>query len=376
MFDNVGRLIIALSRQEPSRSAEDTVRELLTDEFATIDWATFLDQTVQHKVAPLVWSNLDRLNREHQGIRVDRSTGSTLRAVHLFHSERNKLALAELHHVLDAAEARSLQVVPRKGAQFMQDVYREPALRPIGDIDVLVPREQAADLVSLLKERGYQEGLPDGTTRIRRLSRRENLFWQLYGSDLPKLNKVTGNPYLPLIAMDVNISLVLPGTSAELPVPALIKRSVRHEISGRKQRFLSPVDCVLDLCLHIYKNSTTLRFMNDGKHRLLLKYVDLVEYLSAYRHEFSWRTFLETAARYEVLLPVFYTLAHIDRIFPREIPSEVLAECGRSRHDKDEFLNQYGQWDAPEPSSWTVPFEKRFFSRDADLTIPQSKALL
>ncbi|MDF3290291.1 nucleotidyltransferase domain-containing protein [Streptomyces silvisoli] len=375
IFDNEGKLLIALSRQLLDRTSEDTARMLLADGTASIDWPHFLDQAIQHRVAPLVSSSLDRLAAEDRPLRVDRGMGSTLRAFYLFHLERNRAAMAELYEILDAAEVASLDIVLRKGAHLAQEVYMNSGLRPIGDLDLLVPGEQASTLVALLEDRGYQQGVLEGR-EVRRLSRREALFWRLYGSDVPKLNKLTDNPYLPVIDIDVNISLVLPGKSGEVPVSDLMERSVVREVGGRPQRFLSPVDCALDLCLHIYKNSTALRFMNLRKHRRLLKYVDVVEYLRTRGGKFPWGNFVERAREYCIVLPVFYALAHVELLFPGEIPPEVLTEFGRSCADVDTFLNQYGQWDGPEPLIWTRPFGQRFFSRQADEAIPHSKSLV
>ncbi len=375
IFSDEGRLIVALSRQVVSASAEESVRELLAERGASIDWARFLDQAVQHRVAPLISGNLETLRAHRRPVKLDRGMGSTLRAFSLFHVERNRAALAAVHEILDLAEAASLHVVLRKGAHLVQDVYREPGRRPIGDLDLLVPREQAPALVALLEEHGYRQGVQDGA-EIRALSRRESLFWRLYGSDMPKLNRFTDNPYLPLVDIDINVALVLPGRSGEVPVSEVMERAVTREIAGRKQHFLSPVDCVLDLCLNVYKNSTALRFMNLGKHRRLLKYVDIVECLSAYGADFSWPTFLDRAREYDVLLAMYYALAHAELLYPGTVPPEVLSRCREGCPDPQLFLDRYGQWDGPEPLRWTEPFGVRFFSRESDRAIPPSRSLV
>ncbi|MCA9969987.1 MAG: nucleotidyltransferase family protein [Anaerolineales bacterium] len=63
---------------------------------------------------------------------------------------------ADLRQVLQAANRHSVRVMLLKGSLLSTHYYAAPALRPMADLDVLVQRETAVSLPSLLAEIGYQ----------------------------------------------------------------------------------------------------------------------------------------------------------------------------------------------------------------------------
>jgi Uncharacterised nucleotidyltransferase len=371
------QLIVALSRQQVTAEAEEISRASLSR--ATLsgrfDWALFSDQAMQHRVAGLIARNLGELQALGRPLAIDPVVSAALQAMYLFYSERTRILIGELRELLAAAADASIVAIPRKGGHLAQTVYADPGLRPMGDLDLLVASDQAESFSALLARLGYRQGQMQGS-RLQALSRRESLFWNLYGSDLPKFVKVISHPYKNSVSIDVNTSLVLPGKGYVIPTKELLERSVSCEVGEHSARFLGLEDVAIDLCAHIYKNSTVLRFMRAGKHRMLIKYVDLAEYLDASRASFSWSVFLERSERYSIRKQVFYSLAHLEGIFPGTVPPDALTEFGSGYEDHGIFLGEYAQWDRPTPLTWEKPFEERFFSRMADAQIPSSRSLV
>jgi Uncharacterised nucleotidyltransferase len=179
-----------------------------------------------------------------------------------------------------------------------------------------------------------------------------------------------------VVDLDVSVCLLLPGKGLEVPTDELLERATAVEVNGLLTHFLAPEDVLLDLCTHLYKNSTVLRFMRRGKHRRLIKYVDLMEYLAKHRENFSWDAFMDRVSRYGVQQQVFYALAHAELLFPGEVPLEVLAALRASCADPERFLREYAQWDLPEPLSWAEAFGERFFSRIPDRSLPPTRSLV
>jgi hypothetical protein len=64
---------------------------------------------------------------------------------------RNQLILEHGQRVLRTLADAGIPAIVLKGAALVQTVYAEPALRPMEDFDVLVPREQFARAVRLLR---------------------------------------------------------------------------------------------------------------------------------------------------------------------------------------------------------------------------------
>jgi hypothetical protein len=380
-------VLLLLSRLRVGEEQVARVRALLSDTGRPPDWARLVDQAAQHRVAAMVAGQL----RQHFGADyasgdfslVDPSSLSLLRAFQLHHGRRNEVLGRELDQILLAATTATVPVVVRKGGYFAFAVYPDPAWRPMGDLDLLVTRNTAPALVSLLRDLGYAEGtalereaIDEPMGAVRPPSRREKLFWHMYGSDLPKLCKATDDPDRPVVSVDINVSLTLPGTGSHVPTEDLLDRAVVEPVRGNRAKVLGPEDTVIDLCLHIHKNSTVLRFMRAGKHRRLLKYVDFVAYLDQCAGQLRWPVVLDRAIEHRIEAPMYYTLAHLDRLYPGHAPPEVLDELAARCPDSAVFLDQYGQWDRQPPLWWAEDFLVRFFDRKSDHEVPPSRSLV
>ena len=81
-----------------------------------------------------------------------------LEAVHGLNRERNRKITAQVVESTAALNAIGIEPVLLKGvAHLLADLYGDPAVRVIGDIDLLVSAERAADAVGALRRIGYRE---------------------------------------------------------------------------------------------------------------------------------------------------------------------------------------------------------------------------
>ncbi|MEU7997617.1 nucleotidyltransferase family protein [Micromonospora sp. NPDC049060] len=369
-------LLLLLSRQNLTEPQLARVREILDQESLGLDWGRFAAQAARHRVAALVGWQWWRLMTEEAVMGMDAAVMMLLYSTYRDTRRGNALLLHEIKAISEAAAEQGTTVLMRKGGHLAFTAYQEPGTRPMGDLDVLVTREQAPDLVRVLERLGYVEGKPTAAGIVP-LSKRERAFWRLYGSDLPKLNKLTGELELPVISIDVNVSLALPGKGYDIPVDAVLAHARSHRYADASFLVPSAEDAVIDLAAHIHKTSTTLRFMNrGGKHRRLIKYVDIAELVRSAGPDLSWDLLLKRVDEYAVAGPVFYGLAHLDKLFPNVVPAETLAALRQRCPEPDLLLQQYGQWDFPEPRVWQEDFLTRFFDPESDRDLPVSKSLV
>ncbi|MEU0383192.1 nucleotidyltransferase family protein [Streptomyces chartreusis] len=369
-------LLILLARQDLDPARIEQIEQLARPG-AALDEQAFVFLAEEHRLAPLVAANVRRLNRGGAAFRLGSGTRRILNALGVFHAGANAVMADEIRLIVGATAAAGAPVVLRKGGQLAFSTYRDPGLRPMSDLDLLVAPGAEADLTAVLEDLGYTQGVPDADgTSIRPLDRRRQIFWNLYGSDLPKLNKLTGTDRRPVVSIDVNTSLMLPGKEYEIPVGEVFARARTEKFAaGHEGMVLSPEDTLLDLCLHLYKNSTTLFFMHAGKHRRLIKYVDLAEFVTSHG-DLDWPAVLDRARRYGVEPPVWFSLAHVETVFPGTVPGPVLDRLREALGEPEAFLDQYGQWDLPEPARWPVPLRDRLFDRSWDRELPRARSLL
>lgn len=367
--------LLLLSRQDIDDAQVDRLRDLLETARDEFDWPRFLDLATRLRVAPIVSRHIERLKPRMADLAIDPSVRTVLRAVYLHHLRRNRVLRTELMRIVAAASRADVPVVVRKGGHLGSTIYRDPAVRAMSDLDVLVSIPLAEALMEILRGLDYQEGdaSADG---IRPLSHRERVFWRMYGSDLPKYSKPSPDVDCPWISLDINVRLMLPGKGYDIPVPELLSRIEEHDIDGERFFTFSTEDTLIDLCTSLYKNATVLRFMKQGKHRRLLQFVDLAELIAANRESLGWDTVVARVAEYGISPIVYYSLAHLDSLFPGTVPDHVLARLRQGCTEPDALLDEYGQWDQAEPIRWRTSFLERFFDPSADRDIPTSASLV
>jgi hypothetical protein len=101
-----------------------------------IDWALVLDAAERHRLAPVVLEGMRALGKDLPPV----SEGFVARLENIRNLELAK-AIVRLHHVdeLGAVAFREgVDLYLLKGAAFATTLYRDPGLRPMSDIDVLV----------------------------------------------------------------------------------------------------------------------------------------------------------------------------------------------------------------------------------------------
>ncbi len=130
-------------------------------------WNRFTEQAVAAKFAPLVYA---RLSESPKAGAIPKPVLMRLGAASVAAEGANRRLLAERDRLLDRFATRGVTPLPLKGCALADTLYRDPALRPMGDLDLLFRAEQFADGVRLLLEDGYRT---DGVE-----ARGETFFYQ------------------------------------------------------------------------------------------------------------------------------------------------------------------------------------------------------
>jgi len=128
--------------RDPLRAAlrgERTAWPSLTDDDVRV--------LVEHGVAPLVYAAQP----------LPELRGAAIRAAAM-----ESLRADDLHGVLRELASRGLDVIITKGTALAYDVYVAPELRPRGDTDLLVSREQASATIDGFRDLGYKDQLTSG----------------------------------------------------------------------------------------------------------------------------------------------------------------------------------------------------------------------
>lgn len=216
-------LLATASRDRGSPRVADELREGL-------EWGRLLGIALRERAAGPLWRGLapfdDRLPREFA------SGLEQAAAVEGLRQEQLRYRLAESLGTLRRAEVTPMLL---KGAALLQTHYSEVRQRPMADIDLLVPPEDAPRARRALMGAGWawdRERFPD------------SMYDRHY--HLPPLQDARGGG----IGLEIHTGLFLPGHPFSFGPEALAASARRVEVDGEEALVPSPREHLLHVCLH------------------------------------------------------------------------------------------------------------------------------
>lgn len=139
--------VVALARFSLNEPELQNARALLAKQS---DWQAWTNQVELHGLSGFVSKHI----REHD-LDVPRDIKMGLRALNMRHKMASQVryqALCEIDHVLGEAQIPYLAL---KGAALMPHLYKEGHLRPMRDMDLLLPKAQLEAAADCLRAIGY-----------------------------------------------------------------------------------------------------------------------------------------------------------------------------------------------------------------------------
>jgi hypothetical protein len=285
---NLKRLILWLLERQPSPLSL----------FRTADpgWWTELRR---HRLFPLLYVRLLSAGLVEG---VPKAVAQLLRhdylaALHLFLGQER-----ESRRLLTKLGDKGIEAILLKGADLRLRLYKDPATRPMGDLDLLVSPVSLGAVRNLLGNLGYTLLLCRVNPRIGFGERyRVGLHFQAS----------------PPASLMVDLHWGLEGVAGyyRLPWARLAAQAQILDWEGISFKVLSPEHAFMHLCLHHYDEG------NDA-----LRLVDLG--LALTRLPLNWQLFLTEAAQCRCQAPLFVMLRGLEELLPRAIPPQVLKELG------------------------------------------------
>ena len=171
-----------------------------------------------------------------------------LQAVRAASAARQQAIQAQLSEILGGAAESGIALIVLKGAFLATQIYPEPGLRPMNDIDVLVRPPDLPLIEAMLLRLGYAGHYKDPAEGAR-VVKHTSTFRK------PAVDAGVANPYLNTASERT----VEPHTSLEESwyglradiTPGVWERSVETVSAGRPARALCLSDLMLHLCIHL-----------------------------------------------------------------------------------------------------------------------------
>lgn len=175
---------------EPGPAALDRIR----DAAARIrDWEPVIANAESHGLANLLRTHLERCD-----IELPQDCRQQLTALKVRHLRANRARMAALAEILQAFQRPGIDCAVLKGAALVNLIYPSPDMRPMGDIDILVPAPRAGDARDALRAIGFVAGEKNrgalaGHHHLPVASRRDNGVDILVEVHVDALSRDSGN---------------------------------------------------------------------------------------------------------------------------------------------------------------------------------------
>jgi hypothetical protein len=278
--------------------AERQLIELLR---GPIDWQRLWAQGHLHEVLPLLTTTLRRLAAQvpipaHWLEQAQRRYYATML--------RNSTLADQLLRVLAAFQQAGIAALPVKGLVLAETLYGSLALRPLGDLDVLVRPSDLLRARAILGELGFAQAAEPGF---------ENANHPFH--DPPYYRRAVGGP----ICLELHWGLWA-SHFFQLDPDALWQRAVPAQIHGATLSILSPEDTLLHLAIHRSRSALRLRFV-----------CDVAELLRRHRATLDWEYLLAQTQAAGARTTMFYTLALAADLLEAPLPDGLLARLQVSR---------------------------------------------
>lgn len=145
-------LMVACARARMDPGNADRIRGLCRQD---IDWESLLRMASRHGMTPLLYWHLRGIGPEE----VPKVVLNRLRHAFRHHVGRALFLTGELLQILDLLEGHGIKAIPFKGPVLAAWLYKNLALRPFSDLDILIRPSDVPKARELLITRGYRPQL-------------------------------------------------------------------------------------------------------------------------------------------------------------------------------------------------------------------------
>ena len=258
------------------------------------DWQRLVPLADRHGLSPLLYRCLEASGLETQ---VPESAWLAMQDAYRTGASRSAVQYHALAQVLQALHALDIPVIALKGAHLAEIIYESIALRPMGDLDILVQQTDLDQTAQVLVELGYVPSQPIVIEAEIELAKH-----------LPAFHRAGST-------IEVHWKLAPDEKPFQIDVGGLWERAEPAQMAGVQALVLAPEDLLLYLCLHI---AYIHRFAVGLK-----AFYDIVEVLRHYEERMDWEQVQRRAGQWGVSKAVYLTFHLTAQWWGLSLPAEV-----------------------------------------------------
>ena len=291
------KLIFLCARINIDSSTQKNISQLL---YKPISWNRIIETSNHHKILPFLYYNLNKINLLDL---IPQDTLAILKNSYYCNIDRNAKLWEEFSSILKSINDTGVKIVLLKGIILIEELYHNPGLRAMADVDILVKENEMDKIKNLLLQSEYIENSGYILTK----------YYKKYQTEFVFTKKVPSNAYF---CLDIHTSFI-PPRPYKIALPHLWERTQERTIYGQRISFLSWEDTFLSLALHLRRHTHI--------HHLSLGFiVDVAELLNSNKNNLDWDYIKNMALKNRIIYAIYFALYISKELLDVSISEELL----------------------------------------------------
>ncbi len=275
---------------------QDETTKTIQKQASLEDWENAVKLAAFHGVAPVLYNQV-RANELEQDL--PEQIQLALRNFYLSCMRDSMLLSRQVEEILLSLRNEQIHVIPLKGLFLAEKVYRNIALRPMSDIDLLVPYDQVVPAYQVLQSLGYHLTYPVN-----------------FEKDIPFLHTLP-----PLVnshshSVDLHWDLTPPEVPFQINMNSIWENTYPDTIAGISTLSMPCEELLLHLGMHFI-------YMHRQFSRLFHVY-DLAMVLRIYQDQIDWNRLLHLAKEWGLEKTTFLSLITTANLLKAPFPEELV----------------------------------------------------
>jgi len=313
-------LIYCTDMREEEEEVYLQAREILSRD---LDWNLLIQKASRHGIAPLLYLLLNKIDDDHK---IPDRVVEMLKSIYYTNAVRNIKLEYELLTILRSFYSKAVDCIGLKGLFILKPIYKNLALRPVGDIDLLIHFKDLPQVDAALRELGY--------------SFQSNSMPAKFYHSVHFHVVYLGDKHHSFAPVELHWNIQDKFNVLKIDIDQIWERAVSWEIGDINALAMCPEDLLLYLCYHADKHGRYSKYIQDysllspeiilsnNSPVKLLWYAEILKLIQLQESKLNWALFIESCQNWGIEGEVFSTLTLINKIYGVSIADEALAEFG------------------------------------------------
>jgi hypothetical protein len=279
------KLLLYCSRLTIDINTKEKIKGILN---SALDEDYFTQLCVENGVGGLVYHNLKKMGIDSF---ISYRVLKDLEGIYYYNIANNMSMFHQLEIVLEVFRKRGIPVVLLQGAALLETIYKDPGLRPLEDIDLLVKARDLGEVEETLMGLGFLSAKNYPNIFVKGA-----VAFDIH-TDIANLSRIRARAY-----------------TVKIKNEEIWKDAVSLNPSKDMAFVLSPYDTIIALSVHILKHS----------YGGLIWFVDINEIIERYRDKLDWNLLVSRAEEFNVQKPLYYSFLYLKKLMNTNLPIQVL----------------------------------------------------